>query len=165
MNEALSLRLAALAGLALAAATAFWWLGSTRLALDRGSDASRSAVDALQALVLVRGMVLALLSLRLVAHGGWRAGAAAALALIAPAWPVVYLAWSASTTPLAQVAAAECALVAAGLALPLIGLGLRRVLRRTELADAVATATGCALAASVWLARGSWTVPLHWAGG
>jgi hypothetical protein len=160
MNQALTRRLAAMTGLTLAAAVALWWLGSTRLALAGGSDASRSSADALQALLLVRGMALAMLSVRIGALGGWRAGAAVALALIAPAWPLVLLAWSASTTPLTQLALSESLLLAAGLALPLIGLGLRRALRQAEPAEVVATAVGVALAASVWAARGLWTLPL-----
>ena len=97
MNQALPSRMATMTGLALAAAVALWWLGSSRLALDHGSDPSRSAADALHALLLVRAIVLAMLSLRESTARGWRAGAAAALTLIAPSWPVVVLAWSAST--------------------------------------------------------------------
>ena len=47
MSDAAARRLDAMTGLALAAAVAVWWLGSTRLALDHGSDASRCADDAL----------------------------------------------------------------------------------------------------------------------
>ena len=53
---------------------AVWWLGSTRLALDHGTDASRCAADALYALLLVRGMALAVLSVRVGALRGWRPG-------------------------------------------------------------------------------------------
>lgn len=159
MNEALPRRLAAMAGLALAAAIALWWLGSTRLAMAHGSDASRSASDALQTLWLVRGMALAMLSVRVGALRGWRPGSAAALGLVVPSWPLVVLAWSASTAPWTHVALAEFLLLAACLALPPIGLGLRRALRQAELADVVGTAVGTALAASVWLARSLWILP------
>ena len=154
MSAAFERRLAALTGLALAAAVALWWLGSTRLALDRGSDASRAAAQALHALWLVRGLVLAIWMVRLGALRGWPASAAAALVLIAPSWPLVVLAWSASAVPLLQVLGAELALLAAGAALPLAGLGLRRVLRRPELADVVAVGVGAALAAALWAASG-----------
>ena len=158
--DLLACRLAALSGLALAAAGALWWLGSTRLALDHGSDASRSAADALNALWLVRGMALVLLCGRVGASRGWRPGVAAGLGLIAPSWPVVTLAWSASTTPLMQALLAELVLLAAALALPLIGQGLRRALPKAELADAIGTLVGAALAASLWFTRGLWTLPL-----
>lgn len=152
--------MAALSGLALAAAVALWWLGSTRLALDKGTDASRPAADALLTLWLVRGMVLAMLGVRVGTLRGWRAGAVEALGLIAPAWPLVVLSWSASTTPWTQVVLAEFVLLAAGVALPLIGLGLRRALRRVGLAELTGTAVGIALGALVWFSRGFWSLPL-----
>lgn len=156
MNAALSRRLAAVTGLALAAAAALWWLGTARLAIDQGSDASRGAADALLALWLVRAIAPAMLSIRVAALGGWQAGAAVALGLIAPAWPVVMLAWSASTAPLMKVALAEFVLLATGLALPLVGCGLRRVLRPAALAEATGTLAGAALAAALWFTRGAW---------
>ena len=127
-------RPAAMTGLALAVAVAAWWLTSTRLALDHGTDAGRSAADALNALWLVRGMALAMLGVRAGALHGWRRGATAGLGLIAPSWPLVALAWSASATSLTQVALAELLLLAGSVALPLIGLFLRRSLRSAELA-------------------------------
>jgi hypothetical protein len=159
MNEAPARRLAAMAGLALAAAVSLWWLGSTRLALDDASDASRSAADALQVAWLVRGMALATVGIRIGTLRGWRPGTAEALGLIAPTWPLVALAWTASTTSWAHVAVAELALLAAALALPLIGQGLRRVLRRVEYADMMAMLLGAALAAALWLSRSLGTLP------
>lgn len=158
LNATASRRLATATGLALAAALALWWLGSTRLALDGGSDPGRSSIDALQAAWLVRAMALALLALRVGVWYGWRPGAAAALALIAPAWPIVLLAWSATAWPLVPVVLAECVLLAAGCALAWLGLGLRRALQRIELADLAATALGAALAAAVWFTRALWAV-------
>lgn len=155
MSEALDRRLAAVTGLALTAAVAAWWLGSTHLALDQGSDASRSAADALQALWLVRGMAVALLSVRGGAVRGWQHAAQAAVGLIAPAWPLLVLLWSASTLSLAQVALMESLLLAAALVLPLLGLGLRRALKQTALADVAATGVGAALLAALWFARGA----------
>jgi hypothetical protein len=159
MSELLARRLAALGGLVLTMAVALWWLGSSRLALDRGSDASRAAVDALHALWLVRGMALALLGPRGGPSGGWRNGIAATLPLVAPAWPLVVVAWSASTISLTQVAVMESLLLAAGIALPLLGRVLRRALRQGDLADAAATCVGVALAASWWLTRDIWMLP------
>lgn len=152
-------RLAALSGLALVAAVGTWWLGSTRLALDDGTDASRAAAEALQALWLVRALVLALLGLRVGSLHGWGAGAGAAVALVAPAWPLVVLAGSASALPWAQLALAEGLLLAAAAALPLVGQGLQRMLRRAALAEGVATLASVALMAAVWLARGWWAAP------
>jgi hypothetical protein len=160
MSEALARRLAALAGLALATAVGLWWLGSTRLALDDGSDSSRNAVSALHAVWLLRAIVLAMLCMRVGALRGWRAGAQEALVLIAPAWPVVVLAWAASAAPWTQVALAECLLLTSALALPLIGQGLRRALPRADVAEMAGTLVGTALAASVWLTRGLWALPV-----
>lgn len=151
-----SLRLAAATGLAMAAAVALWWLGSTRLALDGGSDGGRSAAGALHAAWLVRAMSLPIVALRVGTWHGWRAGAAAALALIAPSWPVGVLAWSASTWPIGTMMLAEGLLLAAGLALPLLGSALRRAFARAELADLVAAGSGVALAAAVWFTRAHW---------
>ncbi|MBP6226175.1 MAG: hypothetical protein KA439_14015 [Rhizobacter sp.] len=149
-------RLAALTGLALAATVALWWLGSTRIALDQAGDASRAAAAALLALWVVRGMVLAPLGLRAGALSGWRAGAAAAALLLAPAWPLLILVWSASTVPLLPAALVELSLLSAGVVLPLLGQGLRRALGRPELAEVVATALGLALASTAWVLRDIW---------
>jgi len=155
MNESVALhRQAATIGLALAGAIALWWLGSTRLALDNGADPGRSAAAALQALLLVRGLALVLLSVRASTVHGWLAGVTAAFALVAPAWPLVALTLSASTAPLAQVAGAECLLLAGCLALPLLGWGLRCALRKPELAELMATVASTMLAASWWFALG-----------
>jgi hypothetical protein len=153
MNQAPTRRLAAIAGLGLAAAVSLWWLGSTHIALDDGSDASRIAAEALQVVWLVRGMALATTSIRVGTIRGWRPGAEEAVGLIAPSWPLVALAWTASTASLAHVAMAELTLLAAGVALPLIGQGLRRVLRGVEFADIVAMLLGVTLAAALWLSR------------
>lgn len=161
MNEAAVRRLAAAMGLALAGAFALWWLGSTRLALEKGADASRPSAEALQALWLVRGMVVAIVAVRLGALRGWRPAAAAALVLMAPAWPLVVLAWSASTVPWQQVAAAECLLLPGAVALALVGQGLGRTLRRAELAEIIATAIGVTLALALWLMRGALSLSLQ----
>lgn len=153
-------RPAAIAGLALAVVVAVWWLTSTRLALDHGTDAGRSAAYALNALWLVRGMALAMLGVRAGALYGWRRGTRAGLGLIAPSWPLVALVWSASATSLTQVALAEFLLLAGSAALPSIGLFLRRSLRSAELALVAGTGVGIALAAALWVASGSAYMPL-----
>ncbi|MFM9914895.1 MAG: hypothetical protein ACKVOX_03720 [Rhizobacter sp.] len=161
MNEARNRRVAALTGLALAGTVALWWLGSTRIALDRGSDAGRLAADALQALWLVRGMALALLGMRAGALCGWRSGTEAQLLMVVPAWPVMVLVWSASAVPLLLTALVELLLMIASVVLPLLGLGLRRALHRVELVDVIATMIGVAMASSAWLARDLWALPLR----
>ena len=152
-------RTAALAGVALAATVALWWLGSSRLALDDGADTSRPAADALHALTLLRAMLLALPCCRLGALAGWRAGASAGLVVVAPSWPVLALAWSASAAPLVQVLWAECLLLAGCASLPLLGLGLRRLLRHAALAESAATLAGVALVAGLWSTRALWALP------
>jgi len=159
VSEAPAHRLDAMSGLALAGAIAVWWLGSTRLALDHGSDASRYADEAMQALLLVRIMALAIVTVRAGALRGWRPGLAAGMCLIAPSWPLVVLAWSAGTRSATQVALSEVVLLAASMALPLIGLALNRLLQRTELSLLSGTLLGLAFAASAWAARGLWLMP------
>jgi hypothetical protein len=161
VSASLARRLAALSGLALAATVALWWMGSTRLAIDSGQDASRSAADALQAVWLARGLALAVPSARSAALRGWHTGVAVAVGLIAPSWPLVVLAWCASAVSLEQVLLAELLLIAAGVALPLIGDGVRRVLPHEEFAELTATGVGTVLAAAIWFARGGWAFPLH----
>ena len=159
MNEPLVRRFAAISGLVLAAAFALWWLGSARLAIDHGADAARSSADALYIAWLVRAMLVPVLGVRIGALRGWRAGAASSLAVVAPSWPVVVMAWSASTVPLAQWILAEACLLAEAMLLPLVGQGLRRVLPRSELAVPIASAIGVVLAAALWLGHGRWSLP------
>ncbi|MEP7182737.1 MAG: hypothetical protein ABI886_11150 [Betaproteobacteria bacterium] len=159
MNEAPAHRLAAMTGLALAAAIAVWWLGSTRLALDHGTEAGRCADDALQALLLVRVTALAIVGVRVGALRGFRPGVTAGLGLIAPSWPVVVLAWSAGTSLATHVALTEVLLLAISVALPMVGLGLQRLLRNAELAVVTGTVLGTALVALAWVTRGFWYLP------
>jgi len=159
MNETLVRRFAAISGLALAAAVAVWWLGSARLAIDHGADAARSSAEALQFAWLVRALLVPVLGVRIGALRGWRDGTAASIALVAPSWPVVAVAWSASAAPLAQTILAETFLLIEALVLPLVGHGLRRVLPRSELAEPIASAVGVALAAALWLVRDRWAFP------
>ena len=160
MNATMARRVDEIAGLALAAAITLWWLGRTRLALEDGSDPAGSATDALHALLLVRGMAVGVAGVRVGASLGWGSGAAASLGLVAPSWPLLVLAWSASTTPLWRVALAESMLLAAALVLPAVGSGLRRVIPRADLAATMGTALGAALAAFLWFARGWPALPL-----
>ena len=159
MSPSPARRFAALSGLAAAAALAVWWLGSTRLAIDRGADAGRTSEDVLHVAWLLRALVVPTLAVRVAALGGWRAGAGAALTMVVPSWPVLVLAWAASAAPLWQVALAEGLLVGAALALPMAGRGLRRALPRVDAVEPVATAIGLLLAAAAWIAHDRWTFP------
>jgi hypothetical protein len=161
MNADSHPRLSALSGLAIAAAVALWWLGSTRLALDQGSDPGRASAQALLALWLVRAACLALVCTRVAAVGGARAGAQATLGLVAPAWPLVTLAWSGSALPLLQTGAMEVSLLALGAALSLAGHGIGRFFKNAGHAVLVASVLGAALAVCMWFALGLWPTPLR----
>ena len=127
-------RAAAMTGLALPSPSPYG--GSAALASRWTMERMQAAAQQTRcyALWLVRGMALAMLCVRAGALYGWRRGVKAGLGLISPSWPVVALAWSASATSFAQVALAELLLLAGTAALPLLGLSLRRSLRRVELA-------------------------------
>ena len=159
MNETFVRRFAAMSGLGLAVAFAVWWLGSARLAIDHGADAARTSADALHIAWLVRALLVPVLGVRIGALRGWRAGAVSSLAVVAPSWPVVVMAWSASTLPLAQPALAEAFLLAEAMLMPLVGQGLRRVLPRSELVEPIASAVGVVLAAALWLGHDRWAIP------
>ena len=160
MNQKIALRLAAISGFAFAAALAAWWLGSARLAIDRGADAGRISADALQFAWLVRALLVAVFGVRVGAIRGGRAGLTSALGIVAPSWPVVVLAWSASTVSLSQFALSEGLLLAGAIALPLVAQGLRRVLARAELVEPIATGLAVVLAAAIWVAHDRWPLPL-----
>ena len=148
-------RLAAASGLLLAGAVAIWWLGSTRQVLLAGADASRPAAQALLALLLLRGMVLAITAPAEGVRGPLLAAALAAALRIAPAWPVLVLAWSASRVPAVALLLAEAALLLAALVLPWAGGALARLLPRPAQAEPAALAIGVALAAALWHGRGA----------
>ncbi len=156
MNETFARRIAALSGLALAGVLAVWWLGSTRVAIDRGVDPGPRSTEILQMAWLARAMLVPALGVRVGALRGWRSGAASTLALVVPSWPIVALAGSASVVPLWALAFTECLLLAGAIALPAIGPGLRRVVPRADTAEALASMIGVVLAASVSFAYSAW---------
>jgi hypothetical protein len=152
-------RLSMLLGLALTAVTSTWWLASTRLALEQGTETAVPAGLALLALLNVRAMTLAVLGLHVGTLHGWRHGAATSLLLVAAPWPLVLLAWSASEVPLTRLACGEVALVAACVMLPAVGHGLSRWFARIESAMVASTSVGVAIAAAVWASRTLWAMP------
>lgn len=158
-NEAFCRRALALAGLVLAAVVAVWWLGSSRLALAHGADATRPADQALAATEMLRALVLALVALPLGATLGGRPSVRAVLGLLAPSWPLVVLAWAASTRAGPDIAMREGLLLLGAWALPWAGQGWRRLLPSAEAAAQAATLSGVVLAAALWATRGAWLAP------
>jgi hypothetical protein len=106
-----------------------------------------------------RRIPLSVLGLQAGALHGWRRGTATSLMLIAAPWPLVLLAWSASSVSLARVACGEVALFAGCALLPSVGNGLRRWFARTESAMVASTGVGVVIAATVWASRALWTMP------
>ncbi len=159
MNEALIRRVAALSGLALAAAVALWWLGSTRLAIDHGSDPGRISSEALQMAWLARAVLLPVLAVRVGALRGWRSGVATSMGLVVPSWPLVAVAWSASAVLIGTVLFAEGLLLVGALLLPATGHGLRRLVGRTWTVEAIASVIAVVLAASASFAYDAWPFP------
>lgn len=150
--------LEAILGVVIAATVALWWLGSSRLALNAGADAGRIAVDTLNVLLLARGIALSVTAL----HGarpvaGWRSRAAP-LGLIAPAWPVAVLAWSACSVRASHLLAAEATLLLAAWLLPGVAQRLRRAWPRGEAAALAGTTIGLGLAAGLWWSRPLWAL-------
>lgn len=160
MTDGLTHRLAALTGLALAAVVAIWWLGGTHRALDDGSDGTRIGVVALQLLWLARALVLALGGVVAGALQGWRSAAVAGLLVLAPAWPLGVLAWSASDTGWFMLLAAESGLVLLAVLLPGPGVLLRRALPWPEASELLAITLGALLALGLWWAHGQRWLPL-----
>ena len=159
MSASPARRVAALSGLAVAAALALWWLGSMRLAIDRGADTGRGSAEVMQTAWLVRALLVPVLAVRVGALSNWRAGASAALAIVVLSWPVLAMAWSASAMPLSQAALAEGLLLVAALVLPIVGQGLRALLPPGDVVEPIATTIGLVLTAAVWLAHDAWSFP------
>lgn len=155
MNDTVARRAALLTGLALAATVALWWLANARIALDRGADNGGAAAQALPALWLLRAITVALVTVRVGALQGVRAGTTTGLLLVAPAWPLVTLLWAAGPASIAALCAAEVSLLVAAALLPGLGHVLHRLLPAPAAADLAAAGVGTALAALCWFGRGA----------
>ena len=107
----------------------------------------------------MRALLVPVLGVRIGALFGWRAGAAVSLAIVAPSWPVVAMAWSASAVSPVQLMLAEGFVLVEALAVPLVGQALRRFVPRPEIAEPVASVIGVALAAALWLSHDRWAFP------
>jgi hypothetical protein len=146
----MSTRLGLALGLALAGATAVWWLGASRVAIEGGVDTSVVAGNALFVLALTRAILVALLAPRTAAIGGYVAGLRVGVPVVSAAWPVVVLAWAASDNGIARGLAAEAVLLAGAVLAPLAGRGLARVMRQGPVLETAATVTGVLLACCIW---------------
>jgi hypothetical protein len=144
-------RLGLALGLALTAATAVWWLGSSRIAIEGGADTSILAGHALFVLLLSRAVLIAVLGPRSAAIGGYAAGVRACVPVVSAAWPVVALAFAAGDQGAVRTLAAEAALLGGALLAPLPGLGLARVMKRGPMLETLATMAGVVLASGVWM--------------
>jgi hypothetical protein len=146
----MSTRLGLVLGLALAGASAVWWLGASRVAIEGGVDPAAVAGNALFVLAAARASLIALLAPRAAAVGGYMAGLRACIPVVSAAWPVVALAWAASSDSAARTIATEAALLAGAAAAPLVGRALARALKQGPAMEALAMATGALLASAVW---------------
>jgi hypothetical protein len=147
----MSTRLGLALGITLAMAVATWWLGASRVAIEAGRDTATFATQALFVLALLRAMLMALVAPRVAARDGYTEGVRSALPIVAAAWPVVVLAWAASTDSLARALLMELTLVWGAFVAPLPGdlLGRWRAGRASN--AALAASAGVAVAGGVWL--------------
>lgn len=160
MSTGVQDRLGAMIGLVVTGSFATWWLGNSMLALEQGLDTTAAAAAALQGLLVARAMVLSPFALRLGASRGWRRATAHTAALVAAPWPLLLLAWSASSVPARDAMMAEIVLLACGGALAVAGSGLRRLLRSLDAAAMLGTTLGAALGAGLWYTRSQWSTLL-----
>jgi hypothetical protein len=152
----MSARLGLTLGLLLASAVATWWLAAVRGLLDASGDPALLATQALFALSVARPMLVSVVASRAAVLDGYAAGLRAALPVVVAAWPLVALAWLASTDSLSRTVAIEAALAGYALLMPLAGHALGRGLADRARAAGVATAVGVALACVVWLLSAAW---------
>ena len=152
----MSMRLGLALGITLAAAAAVWWLGASRAAIQSGGDTALLAAQALLVLGVLRAMLIAVSAPRVAARYGYSAGLRSAIPIVTTAWPVVALAWMASTDSVARTIMVEGALLCGALVAPVAGHVLARWRRDSASAVPLATLAGVALACCVWV------LSIHW---
>lgn len=152
----MSTRLGLALGVTLATATAVWWLGASRVALQSGGDTALLAAQALFVLGVLRAMLVAVSAPRIAVVDGYSAGVRSAIPIVTTAWPVVALAWTAGADSIAHTVLVEVALLGGALAAPVVGHVLARWRRIGAAAVSLASLAGVALACCVWL------LSVHW---
>jgi hypothetical protein len=155
VNGLLHTRLGFLIGLLIAASAAAWWLGATRVALVQAGGTSAIAQSALIGLWLARATVLAPFALRGAVAGGTRSALAASLALVLVSWPLVVVAWQASTMSAGRLLLGEVALIGGAVLLAFVGTTLHTLFRSTRNALIIATMLGMAISAATWAWAGA----------
>lgn len=159
MNARSTDRFAGAAGLAVAIAVCTWWLGATRLALDHASDPARIAAEALQALALARLGAVALITARATATVPIADSLRAGCLVVVQGWPVVLLAWSASTVTPGRVIVIEGILLLAACLMTIVRAGVQRVVPRHDAAVMIITVAAIALTSGAWLTPALWRMP------
>jgi hypothetical protein len=147
----MSTRLGLALGLAAALGVAAWWLAASRVAIEGGVDPLATASTALFVLGLLRAMLLAVVAPRAAAVGGYLAGLRMSVPIVSAAWPLVVLAWAASAVSVQRALTVETALLVVAAIASAIGRALARGLRQGPWMEALATATGVAVACCIWL--------------
>ena len=149
-------RLGTVLGLLLTLPVAVWWLVATRVALGSGGATAPLATQALFVLGAARPMLVSIVGLRAGATAGFGAGARTALPVVLAAWPLVAMAWLASTASLGDALTVEAVLLAYAMFVALLGHGLGRATRSGRWTAPLATMLGVALAGGTWLLSGLW---------
>jgi hypothetical protein len=158
----MSTRLGLALGITLATATAVWWLGASRVAIQSGGDTALLAAQALLVLGVLRAMLIAVSAPRVAARDGYSAGVRSALPIVTTAWPVVALAWAASADSVVRTVLIEVALLGGALAVPVTGHVLARWHRGIASTVPLATLVGTVLACCVWLLSFHWRQLAGW---
>ena len=159
----MSTRLGLSLGITLATATAVWWLGASRVAIQSGGDTALLAAQALFVLGVLRAMLIAIAAPRVAAKDGYSAGVRSAIPIVTTAWPVVALAWMAGADSAARTVLVEVALLCGALVAPVAGHVVARWRRGSASAVPLATLAGVALACCVWLLSVHWQQFAGWA--
>ena len=159
----MSTRLGLALGFMLTTATAVWWLGASRVALQSGGGTVLLAAQALFVLDLLRAMLIALLSPRLAAAHGYLAGVRSAIPIVTMAWPVVALACIASAEDIMRTLLVEVGLLCSAVVVPAFGYTMARLRAGSPMVVPLASLFGVVLACGVWVLALEWARLASWA--
>ena len=152
MHELTSTRSLAIAALFLAVGS--WWLANASMQANIGyAYVPRIAAQAAFALILGQALLIGLLAVHN-APGTWSATMLDASSYVVPAWPLLALLWLTSELSLPMIATSQVAAFAFAIAAAFVGTRVSHLAVGSEARTLLRGATGIALAASVWLARG-----------